>query len=301
MTHPLQTAWYDAEIEASYLRTVEAMVHSGDLDIAAEKILGDLDEIDTPVADMCRALSEHGVELSGWEEIGDNIAQFEGEQITAVHIVMSNETDLVFEDKSLTHDPMVEIAFYCDEICPFSGLSPDELLKESLRENPEWFGQSEDIEVYLEANGLGPLNTALLRHKRQYYFRDAPHTLDTAQGLPSDIVPLAYIEFRLAAMYRAILFHQAVRDLLDGYGLYGQIPVIVGMVNMKVEIGSVYTPKEAKVVQHAKVAKLSVTIKRNLEEDVTNVTGTSIRQNLSDEPVAKLGFFRRLFASRKAA
>ncbi len=305
MTHPLQNTWFDEAAEAEYLRQVEAFIHAGDLDIAAQRILDDLEEIETPLAEMCRNLTEDAAEICGWEEIGDTIAQFEGEDpITAAHIMMSNEDDLVFEDKSVTHHPDVEVVLYTDEHLEFSKLSQADLLAESLKPDPHWFGKAEDIEVYLEMNGLGEFNTALLRHKRQYHFRDQQHVLDEAEGLAADIVPLPYIEFRLAAMLRAVRFHQAVKGLLDGYGLSGRIPVIVGMHNMKVEFGSVYVPKEAKIVEQAKTPKLAVTIKRNMEDEEPDMTGSLLRQKLAaeaPEEEQQRGFFRRFFGGRKAA
>jgi hypothetical protein len=302
LTHKFQTAWYDADIEAAYLKQIEAWVYAGDLDVAAEKLLEDMEGIDTPVIEMCQNLTEESVEISGWEEIGDAIAGYEGDTITAVHIVMSNEADLVFEDKNIRHDPMVEVAFYTDELLKFSQLNREQLLEESLREDAEWYGQSEDMEVYLELNGLGPLNTALLRHKRQYYFRDSPHVLDAAEGLASDIVPISYIEYRLAAMFRAVRFHQAVKTLLDEYGLYKDIPVIAGMYNMRLDIGSVYIPKTARVIEIAKAPKLAINIKRTLEiEETPEIVGSALRQMITEEPEEKVGFFRRLFGRRRAA
>jgi hypothetical protein len=290
LTHPLQTEWYDADVEASFLSQIEALVHAGDLDVAAEKLLEAMEGIDTPLLEMCRNLSEDSVEISGWEEIGDAIVGY--------------EADLVFEDKSTRHDPLVEVAFYTDEQLAFSKLSRTELLTESLRDEPEWYGESEDIEVYLELNGLGALNTDLLRHKRQYYFRDSTHVLDAAEGMASDIVPLPYIEYRLAAMFRAVRYHQAVKSLLDEYGLYRDIPVIVGMFNMRLEIGSVYIPKTARIVEIAKAPKLAIKIKRNMEEEeVPEIAGSVLRQRVvSSEPdeEKRPGFFRRLFG-RKAA
>ena len=304
MTHPLQIKWFDEPAEAEYLRQVEAFVHAGDLDVAAQRILDDLEDMETPLVEMCRELTEDMVEISGWEEIGDTIAQYEGEEpITAAHIMMSNEEDLVFEDKSITHHPEVEVVLYTDEHLRFSEMSRSELLAQALQPDPNWFGKSEDIEVYLEMNGLGNLNTALLRHKRQYHFRDQQHVLDAAEGLSADIVPLPYIEFRLAAMLRAVRYHQAVKSLLDGFGLSGKIPVIVGMHNMKIEFTSVYVPKEAKVVELAKTPKLAVTIKRNIEEEEPELTGSLLRQKLAEEAPAveeKVGFFRRLFQRRAA-
>jgi hypothetical protein len=296
MTHPLQAAWYDADVEAEYLRQIEAWVHAGDLDVAADRLIEDMEGIETPIIEMCRNLSEDSVEISGWEEIGDSIALFEGEPITAVHIVMSNPADLVFEDKSTRHDPLLEVAFYTDEHLAFSALNREQLLAESQRDEPEWYGQTEDIEVYLELNGLGALNTELLRHKRQYYFRDSVHVLDAAEGLASDIVPLAYVEYRLAAMLRAVRFHQAVKTLLDEYGLYKDIPVIAEMYNMRLDIGSVYIPKTAKIIEFAKAPKLAINIKRHIEFEEPEVVVKSVRQMISAEPEEKkVGFFRRLF------
>jgi hypothetical protein len=296
LEHIFQKTWIDADVEAEYLNQITAMIHAGDLDIAAEKLLDDLADISSPIGDMCRDLSEDSVEISGWQEIGDSIAAYEGDPITAVHILMSNEVDLAFEDKNLQHNPILDIAFYSDEILAFSTLNREELLAESLSEDPKWYGMSEDIEVYLEINGLGPLNTALLRHKRQFYFRDQMHALDEANGLAEDTVPILYIEYRLAAMLRAVRYHQAVKDLLNGYGLYGNIPVIVSMDNMRLEIGSVYMPKIAKVVEQVKTAKLAINIKRTVEEEApAEVVGSRLRENLSPEPEKRPGFFRRLF------
>jgi hypothetical protein len=300
MEHHLQKSWANADAEEAYQHRIEALIHGGDLDQAAEILLADLATMDTPLGEMCRNLTEDSVDISGWEEIGDSIVQYEGEPITAVHLLMSNEEDLVFENKDQRFEPIVEVAFYSDENLAFSTLSRDELLTESLGEDPKWFGQSEDIEVYLEINGLGPLNTALLRHKRQYYFRDQMHVLDEANGLANDTAPLLYIEFRLAAMLRAVRYHQAVKTLVEGYGIYGNLPVIVGMHNMKPEISSVYIGKSAKVVQITKAPKLAVTIKRNLEEIPAEVSGSSLRQQYVQVAEEKPSFWRRLFG-RKAA
>ncbi len=297
ITHPLQTAWYDADVEADYLRRIEAWVHAGDLDVAADRLIEDMEGIETPIIQMCRNLSEDSVEISGWEEIGDSIALFEGEPITAVHIVMSNPADLVFEDRSTRHDPVLEVAFYTDEHLAFSTLSREQLLAEGQREDSEWYGQTEDIEVYLEVEGLGALNTELLRHKRQYYFRDSAHVLDAAEGLAADIVPLAYIEYRLAAMLRAVRFHQAVKTLLNEYGLYKDIPVLAEMYNMRLDIGSVYIPKTARIIEFAKAPKLAINIRRNAEEAQPEIAAKSVRQMIRTEPPEekKTGFFRRLF------
>lgn len=300
MEHHLQKAWADEQVEADYQCRIEAMIHSGDLDAAADILMTDLASLDTPLGEICRNLSEDDVDLAGWPEIGDAIAQYEGEPITAVHILMTNEDDLVFEDKDLKHDPVMQVAFYSDEHLAFSALAPEELLAEAQRDDmPDWYGQGEDIEVYLEINGLTQLNTALLRHKRQYYFRDQMHVMDAHEGLDADTAPLLYVEFRLASMLRALRYHQAVKALVDGYGIYGNLPVIVGMHNMKPEITSVYASKTAKVIEFKRTPKLTVTIKRNMEElPLTEISGSSLRQQYANDDDVKPGFWRRLFGRR---
>ena len=228
MEHHLQKAWADDSAENAYFQRIEAIVQAGDLDAASAIIEEDIATLDTPLGQMCRELSEEAVDLAGWEEIGDSIAQYEGEPITAVHIMISNEPDLVFEEKSTIHHPLIEVMFYSDEHLPFSEMSRDEILAASLEEDESWWGQGEDMEAYLEINGLSQLNTALLRHKRQYYFRDQMHVLDEANGLAADTAPLLYVEFRLASMLRAIRYHQAVKALVEGFGLRKNVPVLHG-------------------------------------------------------------------------
>ncbi len=299
MEHYLQKAWADADAEAAYLKRIEGLVHGGDLDAASEILMDDLATLETPLGEHCRNLSEDDVDIAGWEEIGDAVAQYEGEPITAVHILISNQDDLVFENKDQTHDPVVEVAFYSDENLAFSSLGRAELLAESLRAEPSWFGKGEDIEVYLEMNGLTHLNTALLRHKRQYFFRDQVDVLDEARGLAADTAPMAYVEYRLAAMLRAVRYHQAVKALVDGYGLYGDLPVIVGMQNMRLDIGSVYVSKTAKVIEFAKTPVLAVAIRRNVEGVPQDASGSSLRQHITVEEVEERpGFLRRLFGRR---
>lgn len=300
MEHHLQKAWADADAEAAYFQRIEAMVHARDLDAAAAIIEEDLASLDTPLGELCRELSEDAVDIAGWEEIGDSIAQYEGEPITAVHIMMSNEPDLVFEDKNISHHPLIEVVFYSDEHLAFSELSRDQIHLEVMKDDQEWWGLGEDMEAYLEINGLSQLNTALLRHKRQYYFRDQMHVLDEANGLASDTAPLLYVEFRLASMLRALRYHQAVKALVEGFGMRRDVPVLVGMYNMKPEISSVYMAKSGNVVELVKTPKLAVTIKRNMEEIPEELTGSTLRQRVSTGEVQERpGFWKRLFGRQK--
>jgi hypothetical protein len=298
MTHPLQNAWTNAATEQDYVRTITAMIHNGQLDSAAAKLLGDLAVIDSPLSALCQALTPDTLALSGWDDISTAIAQFEGDPVTAVHLVMSNPTDLVFEAKTDAYDPILEVAFYTDANLEFSKLSPEQLLAESLVPSPDWYGQSEDIEVYAEISGLADLNTALLRHKTQYFLRSQDDGADSEQA------PLGYIEFTLASLFRAVRFHQAVKRELDAHGLAGNVPVIAGMDNMRASIGSVYYPERLHKAAVAEVATLSITIKpRHDELPQGEPSGSSLRRRIVFDapeetvvPPEKLGFFKRLFA-----
>jgi hypothetical protein len=298
MTHPLQHAWANAAAEQDYARTITAMIHGGQLDGAAAKLLGDLAAIDTPLSALCQALTLDTLAISGWDDVSTAIAQFEGDPVTAVHLIMSNPTDLVFEAKIDAYDPILEVAFYTDANLEFSTLSPEQLLAESLAPSPNWYGQSEDIEVYAEITGFADLNTALLRHKTQYFLRSQE------DGAEAEVAPLGYVEFTLASLFRAVRFHQAVKTELDLHGLAGNVPVIAGMDNMRASIGSVYYPETLQEVAVAEVATLSITIKPRLDDIllVSEPSGSSLRRRIvfdTEEPVLppeKLGFFKRLFA-----
>ena len=71
------------------------------------------------------------------------------------------------------------------------------------------------------------------------------------------------------------------------------------MHNMKPEISSVYMAKSAVIVEMARIPKLAVTIKRNMEEIPEEVSGSTLRQRvLVETEEEKPGFFRRLFGRR---
>jgi hypothetical protein len=298
MIHPLQQAWANAATEQNYARTITAMIHGGQLDGAAAKLRVDLAGIDSPLSTLCQALTPDSLAISGWYDVSAAIAQFEGDPVTAVHLVMSNPTDLVFEAKNEAYDPVLEVAFYTDANLRFSTLSPEQLLAESLAPSPDWYGQSEDIEVYADIVGLADLNTALLRHKTQYFLRSQDDDVE------AEVAPLDYVEFTLATLFRAVCFHQVVKRELDTHGLAGNVPVIAGMDNMRASIGSVYYPERLQEVAVKELASLSVAIKPRLDDvAIGEPSGSSLRRRIVFDapeepvvPVAKPGFFKRLFA-----
>ena len=301
MGHPLQQAWLSIEAEHDYVRAIEALVHDGQVDAAATRLLDDLATIDAPTANLCRELASGSVMIEGWEDINTAIAHYEGDPITAVHVMIANATDLVFEAKSEMYEPIIEFAYYSDAHLAFSTLSREAILAESLAHAPAWHGQSEDIEAYLEIAGLGQLNTALLRHSNQYFLRPQDDEATITEA------PIGYVEYTLGSLFRAVRLHQAVKAELDRNGVTGNVPVIVGMDNMRHVIGSVYQSQIIQEVTAAEVAPLAIKVKPREYDMPSEISGTSIRRRLAaqaandvvDEPdEAPVGLLKRLFGRR---
>jgi len=271
------------------------------LDKAQEKLSHDIATLETPLAGQCPYLSKR-IEIDGWQEMIEAITEFEGEPITAVHLMLSNEDDLSFEDKDRVFEPELEVALYTDELYPFSQGDEESIRSESLLPDRPWYGQSEDIEVFLELLGMGEFNTALLRHKRQYFFRDQMHELDKLQGMADYIVPLPYIEFILCSMYRTVLFHQSVKAIVEAEALPNNIAVLAGTHNMKFDASSVYIPTNGEVVAAKETADLIIPIKREAIAEAEKFEVTALRKKVQEEEVEeKPGFFKRLFSRKKAA
>lgn len=306
MTHNLQIEWFDQDIEQAYVTNIRSLIETGQAVEAADKLLEDIKTLDTPLAGQCLYLRP---EVDGWDEMSEAIREFEGDPITAVHLMLSNDDDLSFENKDSVFEPVLEAALYSDELYPFSKGDLDIIRAESLLPDRPWYGQSQDIEIFLEFIGIDEFNTALLRHKRQYFFRDQMHELDRLQGMAEGIVPLPYIEFILCSMYRTALFHKAVKALVDEIGMPNNIAVLVGTDNMKFDATSVYMPVSGEKIAVKETAPLAVKIKREIIEEASAVEAKTLRQKLLQEkeqlaqiePPAPKSFLRRLFSWHKKA
>jgi hypothetical protein len=305
MPHRLEDVFAGRGGEHDYVRRIESLIAGGLFHVAEALLRADLDALDSDLGRLCLAMGPGSVDLSGWEELQDAIASFEGDPITAVALGMANDADLVFNPKGL-YDPYLTLGLYTDESFCFSEADSFAMLAECERENPAWAGAEEDIEVYLELEGFAELNTALLRHKTQYFF---PEDLNGAAVSP----PLSYIEFIVAGWWRALKFHQLVKLKLDGHGLPGDIPVIAGIANMRQEVATVHYPAISLKVETAEVAELRMKAKPKKLDAIVDLTGSSVRQRLVEEAQAEAeaeaaaeatpieeaprGFFPRTFGS----
>lgn len=284
MTNNLQNDWFDESVEQAYVADIRTLIEGGNADKAAEKLLTDIKSLDTQLSSQCLYLRP---EVDGWDEMSEAINDYEGDPITAVHIMLSNDDDLSFEDRDAVFEPLLEAALYSDEFYPFSKGDIEAIRAESLLPDRPWYGQGEDMEIFLEFIGMGEFNTALLRHKRQYFFRDEMHELDKLQGMAEGIVPLPYIEFMLCSMYRTVLYHQAIKSLVDSKGLPNNIPVLVGTHNMKFNATSVYQPIHGEKIIVKEMADLNIPIKREVivEPEVGEVR-TFRQKVLGESPFA---------------
>jgi hypothetical protein len=297
MPHRLEEVFATANGEYDYVERVQALIAGGHLQVADALLRADLDALQTPLGATCLAMGPASIDLTGWEELQDAIAAFEGDPITAVAIGMANDSDMAFNPKGL-YDPYLTLGLYTDESYAFSNADAALILAECDRDNPAWAGAEEDIEVYLELEGFAELNTALIRHKCQYFFRE-----DVNEDAVS--TPLAYIEFVVAGWWRALKFHQLVKAKLDGHGLPGDVPVITGIANMRQEVASVHYSAISLQVETAEVAELRIKAKPKKLDAIVDLTGASVRQRLVEEAQNEAGaapqeppppgFFRRMF------
>lgn len=307
MTHNLQSLWFDQDVEQAYIHDVKSLIENGDWTKAKAKLLADIEILDTPMASQILYLRP---EIDGWQEMAEAISEYEGEPITAVHLMLSNDEDLSFENRETVFEPIMEAALYTDEIYPFSEQGLDDIRAEILLPDRPWFGQSEDVEIFLDFLGIGEFNTALLRHKRQYFFRDQMHELDRLQGMADNIVPLPYIEFKLCSMFRNVLFHESIAKMVDEYGLPNNIPILVGTYNMKFDVSCAYKPLNGASIAAKEMAPLKIEIKREIIADPIESEVKTLRQKILAETQAvpdevetgkEKGFFKRLFSWHKKA
>lgn len=316
--HSLQQVFASQAGEAAWEAELRDLFARRELAEAERILRSALIESGGEMMRLCRAASLRTVEISGWEELAEAVAAHEGEPITGATIAMGNEGDLAFE-KDSQHRPYMVLGLYTDEAWDWSTATREAALAECSGECPAWAGQDEDIEAFLDIDGLDALNTALIHHKQRHFIReggDAP-------------APLRYVEYVLGCWWRALRFHQAVAVALDAHGLSGTVPVISGLIDMRPEAVSVHWPvvREVPAARRAgsagshadededdeedagallarapNLARLNLIQRGRLviDEDDT-VAGTALRRRIeaepadvAEEPVEAPGLMRRL-------
>ncbi|TMM46722.1 hypothetical protein [Qipengyuania marisflavi] len=301
--HDLQTLFAAEEGERQWEDHLTAQFAVGDLGAVSDVLEEALIALDSELARECLALRPETVELTGWEELVEAITVHEGEPIGGVALAIANEADRAFE-KGQLHHPFMMLGLYCNEPFDFTRADAAELITQTRsEEGPAWAGYDEDIEVYLDLEGLDRLNTKLLHHKQRHFFRD---------GNPTE-APARYVEYVLGCWWRALLYQQAVAAECAIHGLPGGIPVISGMVDMRPEIVMVHgigartlEPKREEEVKPASPILAADFIQIRTVEEVKEFTGADLRRKVvetgqEDEPPVKKGFMARLFGFRRRA
>ena len=296
--HELQHQFATQEGEAAWNAVMHEHFQTGSLNEAQQYLEAQLEALGTELATRCLIDDPDRVSITGWSELCEAIELHEGDPITSVTLAIANDADRAFE-KGQVHRPYMLLGLYTDEHFPFSSHNALGLIHEATSdEGPAWAGYDEDIEVFLECEGLDAINTELVHHKERHFFRDdAP-----------DHAPKRYVEYVVACWWRALLFHRAVEKICAQKPLPGHVPVLAGMVDMKPDVISVHGMVEGArpaVVaeddgpQMAEMLPSSMISRREVEEVKEPPTGVDLRRRVSEtveeEAPEKKGFVARLF------
>jgi hypothetical protein len=265
--HSLQTTFATAAGEAAWEAQLRDLFEARELAKAEAILRAALIESGGEMMRLCRDASLSSVEISGWDELAEAVKNHEGDPITGATIAIGNEADLAFE-KGLQHRPYLVLGLYTDDAWGWSSASAQDALAQCRSENPEWAGWDEDIEAFLEIDGLDALNTALVHHKQRHFIREEGETAPA---------PLRYVEFVIGCWWRALRFHQAVAVQLDKHGLAGAIPVISGLIELRPEVVAVHWP----VVRQVPASKSPEAAEQNDDaEEVESASPNLTRFNL---------------------
>ena len=297
--HLLQQLFADAEGEQAFHDELRGLCEAGEFERAEAFLSEQLQTMDSEIAQLCLDLPRGAVVVSGWEDLVEAIAAHEGGPITAVTLALVNQLDIAFE-KGKLHEPYVTLGLYTDEAYRFSAATPRQLHAECLAaDGPGWADREEDIEIYLEVEGFGPLNTALTFHKQRHFFRDDK----------PEKAPMRYVDYVVGYWWRALRFQQAIAEQYERHRLPSGIPAIAGMVDMRPELICIHTSAAAVAPTAVVPAQAddeddepSVVglITRKPLEEVQELTGSSLRRRFASseeaEPeVARKGLLGRLF------
>jgi hypothetical protein len=320
--HPLQTTFASAEGETAWCNELRGLIGAARFAEAEEILSQALADLDTDLGELCRAADAANVAISGWPELAERIELHEGDTpITGLTVAIGNDSDLAFEKGRLL-SPYMMLGLYTDEAWDWSNATREVLLGECAGEMPGWAGTDEDLEAFLEIDGLAPLNTALIHSKQRHFIREGGETQ----------APLRYVEYVVGCWWRALRFHHAVAAAEAAHPLPGRVTILSGMVDMRPDVVAVHLPKAAaarpaataEFVQLAPVPAIVVDpaekpeiagetqapaldlisrgmITRKAVEEEKPVSGPDLRRRIAVEaandvdPPRRAGFFAKLF------
>ena len=279
---PLQLVFLEEEGERAYVERIRGLLVAGSFAEAADRLMADLAGFGGALAQKCRALGPDAVSLDGWEDLLPILAEFEGPPITAITVGLTNDADLEF-GPALSHEPVVLLNLYSDEVFDFTGADRDRLLADCGADYPGWLGHEEDVEFYVECNGLAELNTALVTHKHRHFLRDGR---DGVSGR----APGGYVEYVLGCWLRTTRFLQAVERAAANGGVPDGVVLIVGTVGLHADVATIVDAGRRIVLQRASSAPAplaALTVKPWVSSAVTETeqpelaAGASFRRRLA--------------------
>jgi hypothetical protein len=297
--HPLQLTFLEPEGERAWIEEMRALLSSGQVLEADARLAAELAGFDGNLARLCKATHADEVAIEGWDDLLPILAEWEGPEISAITLGLTNLPDLVFEPGKTT-EPELLLGLYSDETFAFSSKTNADLLAECASEQPGWTGAEEDVEFYCTLSGLAELNTALVHCKHRRFLRDGR---DGVEGR----APGGYVEYTLASWLMATRFLQAAERVVADHGLPTGCRLIVGTVEVNADfvtiLGQEQASAKASPAPTAEPAFAPLTIKPWVpREDPTAdaaASGSLLRQRLTPaepEPVEepRRGFLARL-------
>ena len=229
--HPLQITFLEEGGERAWVEEIRELLSAGQTLEADARLGAELAGFDGALARLCKATLAAEVVLEGWDDLLPILSEWEGPQITAITLGLTNPPDLVFE-AGQTHDPELLLGLYSDDAFSFSDASKTELLDECAKELTAWTGAEEDVEFYCTLPGLPELNTALINCKHRRFLRDGR---DGVEGR----APGGYVEYVLGSWLLATRFLQSTEQAISNHGLPPGCRLIAGAVDVNADFVTV--------------------------------------------------------------
>lgn len=296
---PLQITFLEEAGERAWIEEMRALLSAGQTLEADARLSAELAGFDGAIARTAKATSADDVVLEGWDDLLPILAEWEGPEITAITLGLTNPPDLVFE-AGRSHDPELLLGLYSDDAFSFSGASRAELLDECARELPAWTGAEEDVEFYCTLPGLAELNTALINCKHRRFLRDGR---DGVEGR----APGGYVEYVLGCWLLATRFLQATERAVADHGLPAGARLIAGAVDVNADFVTVLgneqqVSKPSAAASEPAFAPLTFTPWVPREDPTADMasSGPTLRQRIKSEErepetEPRPGFLARLF------
>ncbi|WP_144097981.1 hypothetical protein [Croceicoccus sediminis] len=207
------------EEERRFRLKVEMMLREGKPDQALAAVDARLAEIaERPFAALALSLAPEDVAITGWDKLAATIDSLDmhGQPISAIGIDFCNPDQFDNKpDDGMNLHPVLETAYYCDEVFAFSASDRAAINAAYGRAGPRWRGGFDHNDHEIGVTGLDAIYGR--------YHAVLPH-LEAGEltELPDYDAP------RLSAMRTAVLLHMAVARAVEEKGLPRAMVVLVG-------------------------------------------------------------------------